>query len=307
MWKLEDRRTETLSVISRERRDVELMAQRPRRSSDVVDGSLLDAVLKALKDIEDAATLARNTTQLGDLTDAAELQGVFAAYLCPETGVKDEGTILLDQIAGWGIPKSAIAVLRESVAKKLDSADASESRSALYTLFVERVLWDDYIDEYEETMQGHTRWLFGSTVVVLLLAAWTLSFAASYPFLLWLGILLAGAAGSCVSVMTKMPALDLSLSGELDAYGRRIMSRIAVGIVASGIGCGLLNWGALPISIQNLTFKDALNGCVVSPDPSGTGPKILIVLAVAMLLGFSERTLASFEQRVFGSPKSTRG
>lgn len=75
--------------------------------------------------------------------------------------------------------------------------------------------------------------------------------------MLLLGLLCAGAAGSFVSVMAKMPALDVTLSGELEAYGRRILSRIGIGIVASLIGCALL--AVLPISIQNQSFADALS------------------------------------------------
>jgi hypothetical protein len=40
-----------------------------------------------------------------------------------------------------------------------------------------------------------------------------------------------------------MPLLDVALSAELEAYGRRIFSRIAVGVGASLIGCALLGWG----------------------------------------------------------------
>jgi hypothetical protein len=95
--------------------------------------------------------------------------------------------------------------------------------------------------------------------------------------LLLFGLLCAGAAGSCVSVMAKMPALDVSLSGELDAYGRRILSRIGVGVVASLIGSASLAW--LPLSVQNQTFADGLNACATSSAP---GNKTLIVLGVTL-------------------------
>jgi hypothetical protein len=65
--------------------------------------------------------------------------------------------------------------------------------------------------------------------------------------------------------MAKMPMLDVSLSGELEAYGRRILSRIGVGVIGSLIGCALLAWGLFPISIQNQTFADVLNACTAFP------------------------------------------
>jgi hypothetical protein len=120
--------------------------------------------------------------------------------------------------------------------------------------------------------------------------------------LLVLGFLFAGAAGSCVSVVAKMPLLDVTLSSELEAYGRRILSRIAVGVGASLIGAALFAWGLFPISIQNRSYADAINACFASPATSYT--KTLILLGLPMLLGFSERALTSFEQRVFGNTKA---
>jgi hypothetical protein len=146
-------------------------------------------------------------------------------------------------------------------------------------------------------MKSYTRWLFGATIVLPVLAI--LAFHCPLTFLG--GLLCAGAAGSCVSVMAKMPLLDVSLSGELEAYSRRILSRIGVGVIASLIGCALLGWGLLPISIQNQTFADLLNTCTASPTTSCTELKTLILLGVPMLFGFSERALTSFELKVFGN------
>jgi hypothetical protein len=168
----------------------------------------------------------------------------------------------------------------------------------LRALFEEKDSWADYTNDYEDAMRSYTRWLFGAAITLPLLAAFVFHFAFWFSPLLLFGLLCAGAAGSCVSVMAKLPALDVSLSGELDAYGRRILTRIGIGVVASLIGCSFLGW--FPISIQNQTFADALSACVAST-AACTGLKTLTLLGVPMLLGFSERTLTSFEQRVFGS------
>lgn len=103
------------------------------------------------------------------------------------------------------------------------------------------------------------------------------------------------------SVLGKMPSFDLSLSGELDAYGRRIWSRIVVGTIGSLIGTAFLGWGVVPITIKDQTFTDALGACGSPEALPCPITKMLIVIGVAMLLGVSERTLPSFEQRVFGS------
>ena len=147
-------------------------------------------------------------------------------------------------------------------------------------------------------MRGYRVWLFVSTLASIVAAIACLRFAPYFSFLILAGLLFAGAAGSCVSVMARMPALDASLSGELDAYNRRVFTRIGVGVVGSLIGCGLMAWGVLPISMEGKTFTDLLNACLSRSE--GSSVQILIVLAVAMLLGFSERTLTSFERRIFG-------
>jgi hypothetical protein len=307
-WKLEKCRIEALSSITGDRLSVQLMAQRPRKSDDPLDNALLEKFLNRLAEIEQSAKDATLPDELDDLIADGELQGLFAAYLCPTTEIQDEGNMLIDNLEGWGIPKASTNRLRELFAKKLDKATVSsqEARSALYAIFAEEDAWGDYIDEYEERMQGYMLRLFLITLALLLLAIVALYFAAHFWPLLLFGLIFAGLAGSSVSVMAKMPALDVSLSGELNAYGRRILSRTVVGAVGSLIGCALLGWGFLPIAIQSQTFTDALTACITYPALPGVGLKALIVLGVAMLLGVSERTLTSFEQKVFGNIKTER-
>jgi hypothetical protein len=119
------------------------------------------------------------------------------------------------------------------------------ARSALRAIYEERDSWNGYTNEYEDEVRRFTRWWLAlPTIGLLLVAIITLRFPLIFP--LALPILSAGAAGSCVSVMAKMPLLDVSLSGELDSYERRILSRVGVGVIASLIGCGLLGWGLYP-------------------------------------------------------------
>src|ERR1017187_1586655 len=117
-WKLEKRRIEALSSIVGERLFVELMAQRPRTPNDSLDTALFDKVLQQLTDIHAKAERAIHKDDLDDLIDDAELQGVFAGYLCPVTEIQDEGLSVIDQIEGWGVPKAAIKKLRDGPAKK---------------------------------------------------------------------------------------------------------------------------------------------------------------------------------------------
>jgi hypothetical protein len=153
-------------------------------------------------------------------------------------------------------------------------------------------------------MKGYTLGLFAAIVVLLGLFIVVLHF---FPKFLVVGLLCAGAAGSCVSVVTKLPILSVSLSGELEAYGRRILSRICSGLIASVIGSALLGWGILSISINNQSYADALNECSRGSASSCTSLNTLILLGVPLLFGFSERALTSFEKTVFGSSDGERG
>jgi hypothetical protein len=303
--KLDKRRIEALSEIVGSRLHVELMAQRPRKADDGLNVALLETVTTKLKEIEGSAKQATSADDLDDLSDDAEAQEQFSAYLCPASEVQDEGNLTFDLIEVWGVPKSETKKLRDNLGKKIDSAEADVARSALFQLYGERAEWDEYIDEYEDTMQSLAWKLFCAIIALPLAAVLAIHFAYRFSPLLFSGLFFASAAGACASVMAKMPALDLSLSGELSAYRRLIFSRIGIGVVASLIGCALLAWGLFPISIQNRTFADDLSACTTST-ATCTGVATLVLIGVPMLFGFSERALTSFEQRVFGNSTRSR-
>jgi hypothetical protein len=301
-WKLEKRRIEALSEIIGERLLVEVMAQRPRRADDILDSALLEKVVKRITEIEESAKQAANTDDLDDLTGDAEQQGQLRAYLCPREEIGDEGALAIDLMKEWNVPEQVITKLRGSLGQKLEKVstdqEAASVRGALRAIFEEKDSWSGYTEDYEKKMQLYTYCLFWITIVLLLLAIF--AFRSHWPPIFLGGLLFAGAGGSCVSVMAKMPVLEVSLSGELESYGRRIWSRIGAGVAASLIGCALLGWGLIAISIGGQAFRDVLSDCC-SPSPSTpcTCLKTLILLAVPMLFGFSERALTSFERTVF--------
>ena len=281
---------------------MELMAQRWRAADDPIDQTLLATVLEQLAQIELKARTADSIIELDDFVSDAESQAIASAYFCPANEVQDEGNRAIDNLELWGIPKLSITKLRRTFAERLAKAESfpGKARAALHAIFIEVDEWSDYIEEYEGTMRRYTLWIFAAAVALLFVSGVSFYSAHLFPLFVWFGLIAAGAAGSSASVLGKMPSFDLSLSGELDAYGRRIWSRIVVGTIGSLIGTAFLGWGVVPITIKDQTFTDALGACgtpAVVPCPI---TKILIVIGVAMLLGVSERTLTSFEQRVFG-------
>jgi uncharacterized membrane protein YkvI len=78
---------------------------------------------------------------------------------------------------------------------------------------------------------------------------------------------------------------------------------MATGPIGTVIGCALLAW--IPLTIENKVFEELANACTkitsTAPDAhSCTTIKILVVIGISTLLGFSELTLPLFEQRIFG-------
>ncbi len=298
--RLEKERQDVLDNIRYERWQFELMVQRTQAAGESLNTELLNSAMGRFAEFEQQAIDAKNIDEFDDLIEKAEEQGTLRAYICPAKEVANEGRLAIDVMAEWGIPKAIIDGLRNTLGQQLKDSDTA--RSALRAIFNENNSWANYTDDYEDEMAKYTRWLVVATVVLLIFVGVGFYFRLKlFPLIFLTTLLCTGAAGSCVSVISKMPLFDVGLSVELDAYGRRIWSRVATGTVASVVGCALLSWGVLPISIQDQTFSDVVNSCTAQDASSCTITKILIFLAVAILFGFSERTLTSLEQRVIGS------
>jgi hypothetical protein len=310
---LEEGRAETLLSIAKAKSDIELMAQRPRSTDDdAIDRDLLEKILKELSIIEENTKNADQIDILNHLEEKADEQSSFSAYLCPRREIRNEGHLTFELMEWWGVPRSETARLRSLLEGKIEKADSEpeNGRRALHALFSERDEWDSYRFDYEEKMHDYARNLFIAIYVFILFAIATLYYSfihapILYDLLIIFGILFAGVAGSCVSVISKLPALEVCPSEKVDSYTRLIFSRISVGTIASLMGCAFLGWGLIPISIQGHSFADVLDiNSKILPKISDA-LRILIILSVPLLFGFSER-LSFFERLVFGKMKKSQ-
>ena len=299
--RLEKRRNETLSVIRGERLAFEEMLQRPRKADDELPGDgFVESVRERFAEIEQKAQQETDIDELDSLGDDAEQQGHLRAYLCPREEIRTEACLAIDLIEEWHVPRATRAKLQRCVDEQMkkSATDPATARGALRAVFKENDSWREYTSDYADEMRRFTRWWLALPTFILLLGA---VYLLRFPFAILpsaLPVLFAGAAGSCVSVMTRMPVLEVSLSGELASYERRILSRVATGVIASVTGAGLLAWGLISFSIHGQSFPEILNACSTA---SCTALNTLIILAVSMLFGFSERALTSFEAKVFGN------
>jgi hypothetical protein len=313
---LKTKRSEAMETISKARSEIEDMAQRPRsrgkvdQQYDPLDTDLLEMLRKRLKEIEDKVKQSTDIDDIDNLEEEADQQGAFSAYLCPREEIWIEGNLTISLMDWWGVPETEIDKLHVLLLKKDDKYEylPEDARGKLYALFQESDEWDDYIEYYEKSKKKYASKLFWFGIIPLPLVA---IFAIHYGFLyspfLVIGLWLAGLAGACVSVITKLPVLQSCRSEKMGGYIRDIWMRIGAGSVTSLIGCGLLGWGIVPIGIQGHTFAEVLNSsinCLPAVPTSNNSLRILILLAVPMLFGFSERALTYLEGFIVKTKKS---
>ena len=295
----EQLRTNTLVEIHNQQQEIEEMAQRASACSDRGDEQLLSQVRARLVAIEDQARSPEITAEeLGALEKDACYQGQLSAYLCPEREIADEGSLCLDELEEWNVPKAVVSKLRSTLGNKIarPDGDVGAARSALRALFEEYDSWDGYTDDYETTMDRIALLLLVGLSIALPSALILVHFPSSFPA----ALVLAGLSGSLISILTKMPSLDVVAAGELSSYLRkRALIRIAVGVGASLIGAALLSWGVVSIAFHGTSYAEIVDACTAVPF-SCSSARGLVLVAVPLLFGLSERALTRFESKVIG-------
>ncbi len=290
--RLEKNRTHTLSTIAGERSLFEPMLQRAQITGMAIS-TFPEATLSRLAMYEAQAKVATTKIELEGLEGDAEEQGQLRAYLCPNSEVAAEGVLNIDLMEEWGVPPEQTNSLRKRIEPALTGTDYDTARGALRKIFEESDSWSDYVDDHYRTMRSATILLLGA--IVLLSASAIVLF--HWPSGVLFGFLLAGAAGGCASVIVWAPRPLVTPSKELDAYKQRIFGRVGIAIVTGLIGTALLGWGWVPLSVRGDTFSDVLNACTAVPPTSCSHLRILILLGVSMIFGFSERALSRFEEK----------
>jgi hypothetical protein len=229
----------------------------------------------------------------------------------------------------WAVPQTSLKDLAVIV-DSLEKPDDKSNRYGLTRIFDEYEYWDGYTDWYFDRILWFSKILVITTVSALGFAI----LAFGYGFILW-GFLAAGLAGTSVSILMKLP--PMSVYGETAPLGSQILRRYAAGAVGTAVGVGLLAVGIVNIpNFKEATFnqvlseyeearvdykegqrevstngvsKEAAARAGEKPD-SGRHPmfaaKLFIMLAIGLLLGFSERSLSSYEDQLFAAAKSSQ-
>lgn len=260
-------------------------------------------VIEDFERIEAEVALAP-MSELETLEDKAERLERLRAYVYPPEEIVIEGKSAFSDLSQWGIPSPVLATLQQDVMPLLSDKNPNLARGALRSLYAAYDYWAWYVDWHAAYMERMAWFLIAFEIAFLAFTIWR--FVSGDVIL---GCIGAGVCGALVSVISKMP--PLMADAESDAYLRRILMRVGTGIAAAIIGTGFLASGVVTITIptSKVTMTEMLEQCgkdvraaEAQPGPRCGTSALLLLLALGVVLGFSERALTSFEERVFPVP-----
>jgi len=294
---LESKKEDALAEIHEDKALFEESVMSANAASTTYNQALVSDILARFTQLETELRQAKTQTQIQKLVLQADSLAGQRAYVCPPNEIEIRGQAALNAMESWGVPNATLESLKKDIVPRLsDLTNLNATRGALSALIAECDSWSRYIDEYDEDMQNLAYWLSFLIGATLLGAI----FLISSGFVVF-GLLLAGTCGAFVSVISKMPTLDVS-GGNAAPYLRGVWRRVCMGLAASVIGSGFIVSGIITIDLPHVgTLPNIIEACAqIKVAGCKTGHQLVLV-AIAMLFGFSERALTSFEEKVFQS------
>jgi hypothetical protein len=322
---------EASTKVRNSRASFEEVIERASAANAPVPGDLIASVRKRfealeqeLEALEEQAMVKEGDGRLLALIDRAEELERLRAYVVPKEEISIEGMSRMSDMSSWAVPPAVLDQLGREVVPQLRSMNLLEARGALRSLYEVYDYWDWWVEDHARSMRLASRAMLAFLVVFVTLSVFLLHHGHIYS-----GIFCAGTSGAILSVLAKLPPV-LSY-GAANAYYHRITSRVAVGIAASMIGMGLLASDLISLQMPgNLTIAKLMDGkdrlCdanEIKPASAGAADAgaasttactpddrrlsrraVLLLMALAMLFGFSERALSTFEDKIF-PPSST--
>jgi hypothetical protein len=285
------------------------MTARSLAAGEIPDAQVAKNFERAIEACEERIRSETELDSLLALKDDASALGLLRAYLCPLAEIHDEGALKLDLLRDWGFSDSDLLRLRSMLDEKCKSPikDPHAARGCLRQILHEVDVCEEYADVAEDQLQSISVWLLVTISICLVVSVTSLHLSGRWATLFPIALLLAGAAGSATSVLARLRASEISSSAVSVAMTRSILIRIGTGITASVVGCALLAWGIFPIAVNQIGYSDIIKAC---GPPGSTGCSTeysLILLAVPIMFGFSERILTTLESNLFGKAESAAG
>jgi len=265
-----------------------------------------------------ALALDVNTEALDVIEESAGGLSHLRAYLYPKEALVPEAKLCLATLKEWGVPGDVVTNLERDLLPRVEKEDTA-GREALRAIFEEYDSWSDYVDWYNSDYMPRLNILF--LLLVTIAIALALSRFVRQDVIL--GFVFAGISGALVSVLTRLP--KFGVYGELSPALLGIFSRVGTGLVATAIGVGLLASGIFTITLpqgsagtESVSLPKVIENCgrpkpaALTPAPQPPKPSVecttgnlFTLLAIGILLGFSERALPAFEDKLFPGSKSS--
>lgn len=264
-----------------------------------------------------ARAAARGPMRLHAHRHRVQALGRLCAYILPPAELIPEGRAALADLQSWHLPEAVrryVDALSEELERGVKGNAMPRARAALGQLLAARDHWGWVVRWY--LLQVGLASVLLLPLLLLGMVGGVLAVGRGYLFA---AFLLAGASGAAASILLKLPSLNAY--GEATWFWIRTAGRFAGGITASAILFGLLAAGivSLPLSPGGATLPQLIERCgsngagTRSANARGEPPPLgehvppepcalsggLFLLCLGMLCGFSERSLASFEQTFF--------
>jgi hypothetical protein len=262
--------------------------------ASIYDQALVTKVRARFDEIKAQVEQTNTEAEIDNLVEQADGLLRLRAYLYPQSEILIQAQTVLNTLEDWSIPASSIQALKSNVLAKIsDDKDLNTARGALHTIFEEYDDWSDYLDEYDLSMTK----VYSMLAIAIVVSLGGAIYLLQSNYVLW-ALLIAGACGAFVSVISKSPTLVVS--GDSAPYIRGVWRRSLMGLAASVMGIGFLVSGLITITLPNEgSLPDIIENCSIGDTCKKA--HILVLVALAMLFGFSERALTSFEEKVFPS------
>lgn len=246
-------------------------------------------VLEEFGEIEKTMASEKSEDVRRALVQRAGELATLRAYVAIPPGIEIQGNGAISEMVEWAVPSTAIERLKE-YAINLRSNDLAVSRMTLWSLYKEKDEWSDYVDWYYHFMSRLGAGLLICTLGTLVTAL--VAFSCKQA----LAALVFGAmSGALLSVLMRLPSVVGH--GDVWSYLYRILIRVGTGTTVSVMGLGFFASGLITFSVGTTNPSELISGCLLGDGCNMS--KSLILLALAMLLGFTERALTIFEDKVF--------
>jgi hypothetical protein len=270
------------------------------------------------------------------LTDRADRLSRLRAYVYPREEIDLEGRSLFADLSQWGVPAAILTEMQRDSLGHLAGQDEHLARGALRSLYDAYDYWGWYVDWYADFMRLVAWWLIGLEALALLVMV--NRFVCGDIILGFVTAGVAGALVSVISKMPPLIA-DAESNAYVRRILMRVGTGTAAALIGGGfLASGLLNV-ALPhdrVTITELIevcgrqdscwpfcwWKQAISptlALVPAAETQQLAPGaaagaqaktasvvvrcstggMLLLMALGVLLGFSERALTTFEDRLF--------